>query len=121
MPLPLPAIRLPRRVPAMGAPAQPPRPASPRWVDAVVLCLLAAVAYGILRAAVEWRAPIERGAVVELSPRHLPWYAGLSTLRMALAYIVALAFSLVYARVAAASRTAERFMIPLLDILNFHP
>lgn len=121
MPLPLPAIRLPRRVPVMGAPEQPPRPSSPRWVDAVVLCLLAAIAYGVLRAAVEWRAPIERGLVVDLSPRHLPWYAGLSTLRMALAYTVALLFSLAYARVAAASRTAERFMIPLLDILQSIP
>ena len=94
---------------------------SPRWVDALMFCLVAATAYGIMRAAAEWRAPIGRGPVVDLSPRLLPMYAGLSTLRMALAYVVSLAFSLAYARVAAASRMAERFMIPLLDILQSIP
>jgi NitT/TauT family transport system permease protein len=40
---------------------------------------------------------------------------------MALAYVISLAFSLVYARIAAASRMAERFMIPLLDVLQSIP
>jgi NitT/TauT family transport system permease protein len=58
---------------------------------------------------------------MDLSLRKLPGYAGLSTLRMALAYVVSLVFSIAYARVIAASRTAERFMIPLLDILQSIP
>ena len=86
-----------------------------------MFCVVAAAGYGIMRAAAEWRAPIARGRVVDLSPRLLPMYAGFSTLRMALAYLLSLAFSLVYARVAAASRIAERFMIPLLDILQSIP
>jgi NitT/TauT family transport system permease protein len=86
-----------------------------------MLCLVVAAGYGIMRAAVEWRAPLARGPVVDLDPRRLPTYAGFSALRMALAYVVALVFSLVYARVAAASRVAERFMIPLLDILQSIP
>jgi NitT/TauT family transport system permease protein len=86
-----------------------------------MLCLVAAVAYGVMRAAAEWRAPVTEGAVVDLSPAKLPVYAGLSTLRMALAYVVSLVFSLAYARVAAASRAAERFMIPLLDVLQSIP
>jgi len=86
-----------------------------------MLCVVAAGAYGILRAAAEWRAPVQRGSVLDLSVWRLPVYAGLSTLRMALAYIVSLAFSITYARIAAASRTAERFMLPLLDILQSIP
>jgi NitT/TauT family transport system permease protein len=74
-----------------------------------------------MRAAAEWRAPIAPEPVVDLSPRLLPMYAGFSTLRMALAYVLSLAFSLAYARIAAAIRMAERFMIPLLDILQSIP
>jgi NitT/TauT family transport system permease protein len=40
---------------------------------------------------------------------------------MAIAYLLALAFSLAYARIAAGSRAAERFMLPLLDILQSVP
>jgi NitT/TauT family transport system permease protein len=105
----------------MGAPGEPPRVPTPRWVDALILCVVAGAAYGIMRAAAEWRAPVESATAVNLSPSHLPYYAGLSTLRMALAYVLSLAFSLVYARVAAGSRVAERFMIPLLDILQSIP
>jgi NitT/TauT family transport system permease protein len=40
---------------------------------------------------------------------------------MAIAYILSLAFALIYARTAATSRTAERLMMPLLDILQSVP
>ena len=86
-----------------------------------MLCLVVAVGYGIMRAASEWRAPLAPGVRVSLAASRLPYYAALSTLRMALAYVVALAFSLAYARIAAASRAAERFMLPLLDILQSIP
>src|SRR5579884_3165731 len=99
MPIPvlqfLPGMRVPR-VPAEGPP--PDRPTTPRWVDAVMLCVVAGITYGIMRAAVEWRAPVESGAAIDLSAWRLPYYAGLSTLRMALAYLISLAFSLSYAR-----------------------
>ena len=94
---------------------------APRWVDAVLLLALAAVGYGVMRAAAEWRAPLAAGMRIDLSAARLPYYAGLSTLRMAIAYVISLAFSLVYARVAATSRNAERVMLPLLDILQSIP
>ena len=94
---------------------------APRWVDALLLVALAAVGYGVMRAAAEWRAPLTPGMRIDLSPTRLPYYAGLSTLRMAIAYIISLVFSLVYARVAASSRIAERVMLPLLDILQSIP
>jgi NitT/TauT family transport system permease protein len=125
MPIPvlqfLPGQRVPPPAPTTGATGAAERPRAPRWVDAVMLCVVAGVTYGVMRAAVEWRAPIQSGAAINLSPARLPYYAALSTLRMALAYVISLVFSLAYARIAAASRVAERFMIPLLDILQSIP
>lgn len=92
-----------------------------RWVDAVLLLALAAAGYGVMRAAAEWRAPLTTGMTIDLSVSRLPYYAGLSTLRMAIAYVISLVFSIIYARVAAGSRIAERIMLPLLDILQSIP
>ena len=94
---------------------------TPRWIDAALLLALAATGYGVMRAAAEWRAPLATSASIDLSLARLPYYAGLSTLRMAIAYVCSLVFSLAYARVAAGSRTAERIMLPLLDILQSIP
>ena len=94
---------------------------APRWVEFVLLCAVAAVTFGVMRAAAEWRAPLSPGFRISLSPFRLPYYAALSTLRMVLAYIVSLVFSLAYARFAASSKAAERVMLPLLDILQSIP
>jgi NitT/TauT family transport system permease protein len=94
---------------------------APRWVELVLLCAVAAVTFGIARAAAEWRAPLSPAFRISLSPARLPYYAALSTLRMVLAYIVSLTFSLAYARFAASSKAAERVMLPLLDILQSIP
>ena len=94
---------------------------TPRWIDALLLLAVAALGYGVMRAAAEWRAPLCTGMTIDLSLARLPYYAGLSTLRMAIAYVISLLFSLVYARVAAGSRGAERVMLPLLDILQSIP
>jgi NitT/TauT family transport system permease protein len=106
-------------VPATGAPVD--RPRTPRWVDALMLCLVTAAFYGVIRAAMTWRAPLSQGTRVVLDYWHLPLYAALSTLRMTLAYIISLVFSISYAKIAAGSRAAERFMLPLLDILQSIP
>src|SRR5215475_1182800 len=87
------------------------RPMTPPWVDALMLVVVLAIVYGVLRAVMTWRAPLNNGTRVSLDLWHLPLYAALSTLRMAL----------VYAKIAAASKTAERFMLPLLDILQSIP
>jgi NitT/TauT family transport system permease protein len=114
---------IPVRAPTTGGePSEPLRvPPTPRWVDALMLCVVAAVAYGIMRAAAEWRAPLSPNVRVSLSARLLPYYAGLSTLRMAIAYVLSLTFSIAYARIAAGSHAAERLMLPLLDILQSIP
>ena len=108
-------------VPTTPAVGQAERVRTPRWVDLVLFLVLVAVGYGIVRATAGWRAPIPPRLDIDLSPWELPRYAGLSTLRMGFAYLLSLVFSLVYARAAAASRTAERVMLPLLDILQSVP
>jgi NitT/TauT family transport system permease protein len=91
------------------------------WVDALIIAIIVAVAYFIVVAASRWVAPLTPATHIDLSPRALPLYAGLSTLRMTLAYVLSLVFSLVYARIAVARHGAERLMIPLLDILQSIP
>ncbi|MGH2461777.1 MAG: ABC transporter permease subunit, partial [Chloroflexota bacterium] len=101
-----------------GAPATP---APTWWVDLVVIGLVAAIAYGVVALATRWAAPLTVTVNLNLAWWALPGYAGLSTMRMAVAYVISAAFSLAYARIAIASRSAERFMIPLLDILQSIP
>ena len=56
-----------------------------------------------------------------LDPRHLPEYAARTTLRMLIAMVLSLIFTFTYATVAAKSRSAERLLVPLLDILQSVP
>jgi NitT/TauT family transport system permease protein len=121
MPAPLPIVRLAAHSKRSDQSAEAPRIATPLWVDALMLGLLVAVGFGVMRAALEWRSPLVQGARIDLSPWRLPYYAGLSTLRMTVAYLISLVFSLVYARIAAGSRAAERVMLPVLDILQSVP
>jgi NitT/TauT family transport system permease protein len=100
-------------------PALPRRP----WLtagDAVVLLALAALlSAGVSMA---WRAPaVQRGPIISLSPSALPGYALLSTARMAAAYCLSLAFTLVYGYAAARSKGARRVLIPVLDVLQSVP
>jgi NitT/TauT family transport system permease protein len=91
------------------------------WVDGVLAVVIVAAAYGVVVAASRWAAPLTPATQISLSPSALPLYAGLSTFRMALAYLLSLVFSLAYARIAVAHRAAERVMMPLLDILQSIP
>ena len=121
MPITLPIFRLRPESKRPDEGAEAPRIATPHWVDAIMLGLLVAVGFGVMRAALEWRSPLVEGASIDLSPWKLPYYAGLSTLRMTIAYLISLVFSLVYARIAAGSRAAERLMLPVLDVLQSVP
>ncbi len=69
-----------------------------------------------------WRTPaVVAGPEIRLSWSALPWYALLSTSRMAAAYVLSLLFSLVYGYFAARSARARRVLMPLLDILQSVP
>jgi NitT/TauT family transport system permease protein len=67
--------------------------------------------------------PLSQLDVVPLSldPRHLPEYAARTTLRMLLALVVSLVFTLTYATWAAKSERAGKLLVPILDILQSVP
>ncbi len=58
---------------------------------------------------------------LSLDPRNLPEYAARTTLRMLIAMVASLLFTFTYATLAAKNHTAERILIPLLDILQSVP
>jgi NitT/TauT family transport system permease protein len=88
-----------------------------------VLMFAAAIAlfYGVLVVARTWLGPFTPAVEISRSTLALPGYAALSLLRITLAYVLSLAFTLVYGYIAAYNAKAERFMIPLLDVLQSIP
>lgn len=58
---------------------------------------------------------------VRLDPRNLPYYGLRTMVRMVVAVLLSLAFTLTYATAAAKSRRAERVLIPVLDFLQSLP
>src|ERR1700756_2821540 len=88
-----------------------------------VLMFAAAIAlfYAVLIVGRAWLGPITAEVEISRSPWALPAYAGYSLLRITIAYVFSLTFTLVYGYVAAYNPRAERFMIPLLDVLQSIP
>jgi NitT/TauT family transport system permease protein len=80
-----------------------------------------ALFYGVLMVGRTWLGPFTPQVEISRSLLALPAYAGYSLLRIAIAYALSLAFALVYGYVAAYNPRAERFMIPLLDVLQSIP
>src|SRR5471032_1357016 len=60
-------------------------------------------------------------APLSLDPRHLPEYAARTTLRMLIALLLSLIFTLTYATWAAKSERAGKLLVPILDILQSVP
>jgi NitT/TauT family transport system permease protein len=77
--------------------------------------------YAVLMVGRAWLGPFTPEVDISRSPWALPAYAGYSLLRITIAYLLSLAFTLVYGYVAAYNPRAERFMIPLLDVLQSIP
>jgi len=77
--------------------------------------------YGVVVLARSWFGPFNPQVEISRDPRMLPMYAAYSLLRITVAYVLSLAFTLVYGYIAAYNARAERIMIPLLDILQSIP
>ncbi len=77
--------------------------------------------YAVLVLARTWFGPFNPHVEISRDPTKLPVYAAYSLLRITVAYVLSLAFTLVYGYVAAYNARAERIMIPLLDILQSIP
>ncbi len=88
--------------------------------DAAVLLMVAITIYGGVQLALRAPATVE-GPVISLSPSALPYYALRSIGRMAAAYALSLAFTLVYGHLAAYNRRAEQVLMPLLDVFQSVP
>ncbi len=91
-----------------------------RWSDAAVLMFVVALLYIGVRLALN--APerdLRPGNT--LNPRYLPYYAFRSLGRRAAAYLLSIAFALVYGYAAAYNRRAEQTLMPLLDVLQSVP
>ena len=95
----------------------------PNYWDLVALPLvlgtIALVAWGGMAMGAHYQ--IGETLPISLDPARLPEYALRTVLRMAAALVASLLFSLAYAALAAKSRTAEKILIPVLDILQSVP
>ena len=89
--------------------------------DFVIFAGGLAIFYAVLMMARSWFGPFNPHVEISRDPTKLPMYAAYSLLRITVAYILSLAFTLVYGYVAAYNARAERIMIPLLDILQSIP
>ena len=80
-----------------------------------------ALFYAVVTVGRSWFGPFTPTVEISRSLRALPAYAGYSLLRITIAYVLSLGFTLVYGYVAAYNPRAERFMLPLLDVLAVDP
>jgi len=102
------------------------RPAGSRWswaflIDIAVFLFVCAAIFGVYAIGRSWLGPAHPQAHISQNPRDLPLYALYSLVRIGIAYALSLAFALAYGYIAASSRRAEIFMVPLLDILQSIP
>src|SRR5262249_46180730 len=93
----------------------------PFVADVPIFVLGIALLYVVVVLAQYWSGPLTPQVEIDLRARALPMYALYSVLRISIAYFLSLGFTLVYGYVAAYNRRAERFMIPLLDVLQSIP
>jgi NitT/TauT family transport system permease protein len=101
--------------------AQLPRIEISYLPDLLMFGAAIALFYGVMVVGRTWLGPFTPSVEISHSLLALPVYAGYSLLRITIAYVLSLGFTLVYGYVAAYNPRAERFMIPLLDVLQSIP
>jgi NitT/TauT family transport system permease protein len=100
---------------------QLPRIEVSRLPDVIMFGAGIALFYAVVTVGHSWLGPFTPTVEISRSLRALPAYAGYSLLRITIAYVLSLAFALVYGYIAAYNPRAERFMLPLLDVLQSIP
>ena len=93
------------------------------WFDVLAFVMVAGFLVFISWGMSEMAAPIGKleQTPIALDISNLPEYAMRTTLRMLIAVVASLVFTLIYATMAAKSRKAGQIMIPILDILQSVP
>jgi NitT/TauT family transport system permease protein len=94
---------------------------APAGVDLLVLVGIAGLAGALILFGEQFTSAYHDKVVISLSYRALPKYTFFSAMRGSAAYVLSLAFTLVYGTIAAHSHRAERVMMPVLDILQAIP
>jgi NitT/TauT family transport system permease protein len=92
-----------------------------RYMDVVVILTGLAILYGLITLGRQWTGAHRPVVEIDLSPWALPKYTFFSMMRGLAAYVISLAFTLVYAFWAAKDDRAEKLLIPILDILQSIP
>ncbi len=89
--------------------------------DLIMFSAGLALFYGVVEVGRNWLGPFTPHIEISRNLSALPVYAGYSLLRIALAYVLSLIFALTYGYIAAYRPGADRYMIPLLDVLQSIP
>ncbi|WP_196251603.1 ABC transporter permease [Cupriavidus necator] len=97
--------------------------APPNRFDLALLPIILAVIVMIAFAAQQMNAPFQpdQELAVHLDVAYLPYYLMRTSIRMLAALAASLLFSLAFAALASKSRTAEKVLVPALDILQSIP
>ncbi|WNC60834.1 ABC transporter permease subunit [Thermosynechococcus sp. QS41] len=91
------------------------------WQDGLIILALIALIFWIVNTAAQFTGQYDPTITIELSPAVLPSYTAQTLLRMLIAYVISLVFSILYSYIAYYNRTAEKILLPLLDILQSIP
>jgi len=90
------------------------------WDAAAILCVLAGLVL-VAHAAGGTLAPLPSATTIHLDLKYLPYYALRTTMRMFVALLFSIIFTLIVAPLAAKSRRLGVILIPALDILQSVP
>jgi NitT/TauT family transport system permease protein len=93
----------------------------PLAVDVIALAVVAVLFGALVKFGRQVTAPYHETTVIDLSFGSLPKYTFFSLCRGFAAYLLSLAFTLVYGTVAAHNHRAEKVMMPVLDVLQAIP
>jgi len=95
----------------------------PNYWDAITFVLVIGVISLLAWGASQMTAPYHLGEVIPISlgVKHLPYYALRTVLRMLIGLTLSFLFTFTIATWAAKNRTAERFIIPFIDIMQSVP
>jgi NitT/TauT family transport system permease protein len=97
--------------------------AYPNYWDLIALSIVLSIILLLAFVAKQMAVPYELGQrlPISLDPSYLPSYAMRTVSRMLIALLISLLFTFIFGTLAAKSKRAERFIIPMIDILQSVP